>query len=340
MNYKDFREYYALLNNKIIADSQNAVADIYTSAYLDIRQKVDALWAKVAESDNFYNEALRYNRYDATLKEIEEILKDRNGQALMETVRASREAVYSSYYYNQYANQWGVQYLVTILNKNAVNLTVYMSEKSWESFYGTSERNKIIAGKIIPQHGKTLKELYNNNANEAMKKIKDEITLGLIKGQGIKKTASKLRDTLNGSISSSERIVRTETHRNMLTGEYLSYDDAKVQLGDRIQRMIISVLDDRTRKQSLQVNQRVANEEGFLYPDGNRYPIPGNTGNPAWDINDREAVIDIIDDEPPEAMRGVNPVTGKTQVYSFDDYPKWLDQKGLKQTASGEIVKK
>ena len=340
MNYKEFRQYYATLNKKIIADSQNKLADIYTSAYVDIRQKLTNLWAKIEDSENFYNEALKYNRYDAILKDIEGILKDRNGQALRETSRASREAVYTSYYYNQYANQWGVQYPVSLLNRNAVNLSVYASEKSWARFYGTSERNNIIAGNIIPQHGKTLKELYNNNATEALKKIKDEVTLGLIQGKGVRKTASKIKTTLEGSISSAERIARTETHRNMTTGEYLAYEDTKVQLGDRVQRMIIAVLDARTREQSLQVNQRIANEEGFLYPDGNRYPIPGNTGRPDWDINDRETVIQMIDDEQPEAMRGVNPVTGKKQIYNFDDYPKWLEQKGLKRTESGEIVKK
>lgn len=345
MNYLQFRtEIYDLINRDM-RKTTSKLTESYAKSYKEVANRLQALYANSLAGiapDDYFTEAVKYQRYNALMNEIESIMGSTFSETNRLTLKEQQKVITESYYYNQYANQWGAIYPVTIINQRAVQLSIYYTEKAWEEFYSNAktDRLKRMGKNIIPAHGLTLKSIYQNNNNQALKKIKDTVTAGLIQGRGYRDSAKLLKDEFNKSLSNAERVMRTEGHRNMLTGEYINYEDTKVQLGDRVKRMIISALDARTRKQSLQVNQQVANEEGFLYPDGNRYQIPGNTGKPQWDINDREAVIEIIDDESPEAMRAVNPVTGKTQVYSFNDYPKWLDQKGLKRTASGEIVKK
>ena len=62
---------------------------------------------------------------------------------------------------------------------------------------------------------------------------------------------------------------------------------------------------------------------------------PGNSGVAAWDINDRETVVNTIRGVPPTARVGVNPVTGETEVFDWTTYPEWAAANGMRQDKNG-----
>ena len=63
------------------------------------------------------------------------------------------------------------------------------------------------------------------------------------------------------------------------------------KLGIEVQKVIMAIRDSRTRDQSRTMNDQVADENGlFTYPNGVK-GLPGNTGIPEYDINDRETII-------------------------------------------------
>lgn len=102
-----------------------------------------------------------------------------------------------------------------------------------------------------------------------------------------------------------DRIWRTESHQayNKTVREELLKEGGLLQA--------IEILDERTRDQSLFVNQTISNERGeFLYPDGGRY-ILGNSGNPAWDINERGVALPYLGSDM--RKKEVNEELGTTQ---------------------------
>jgi len=99
------------------------------------------------------------------------------------------------------------------------------------------------------------------------------------------------------------------------------------------------VIGDRTRPQSAQVDGRMENDDGFFkYPGGALVKIPGNSGVPGWDINDRESVINIIDGVPPTTRRARDPVTGETDIISFRSFDEWAKENGLTRNRYGQLL--
>jgi hypothetical protein len=126
--------------------------------------------------------------------------------------------------------------------------------------------------------------------------------------------------------------------------------------GVEVIREIRSVRDDRTRPQSIEVDGLRENENGvFIYPDGMPVDIPGNSGVAAWDINDREQVLDIIPGLEPDSERVRRPgtatraqavrlrdeglpVPGDTYVTGWSNFNTWADFHRLERNRYGELI--
>jgi uncharacterized protein with gpF-like domain len=114
-----------------------------------------------------------------------------------------------------------------------------------------------------------------------------------------------------------------------------------VNAGIGLTRMYSAVLDTRTRQQSGSMDgQIVGASEPFVYPNGATALIVGNSGVPRYDINDRCWSLDIVDDTPPEARRGLNPATGESEVASYRTFDVWMKDNDLIFTKSGKIMAK
>ena len=124
--------------------------------------------------------------------------------------------------------------------------------------------------------------------------IKSEITNGLIEGKGYLQTAANIKIKVNELTNNVARIVRTESHRVQVLGRNIALDKSiksAKSLGIELEKVLISIIDNKTREQSRIMNGQVADKDGlFTYPNGVK-GLPGNTGVSEYDINDRETVI-------------------------------------------------
>ncbi|MCK5128140.1 MAG: hypothetical protein KAR42_17930, partial [candidate division Zixibacteria bacterium] len=263
------------------------------------------------------------------------------------TVESSKMAITNNFYKQQFgvifANASPVNLSFTVLNPAVVEVSVLGTPTVWNKL-GKQTADRIAEkygtlGAYQPKYG-TLSSILTKNRREQLEKIQTSITQGLIQGKSFQQTAKDVKQVLDSTASQALTVVRTESMRNMNAGAFANHNQSVAQ-GLKMQRQILSVLDDRTRAQSQTVDTRIADKDGFFtYPGGVLVSFPGNSGNPAWDINDRETVIEIIDDQPPELRRGRNPVTGKNEVMSFKDYPTWMSENGFRQNPTGRWVVK
>jgi len=128
----------------------------------------------------------------------------------------------------------------------------------------------------------------------AVDQVKSVITQGLIKGQGYAATARDVKTKINTLANNQIRIVRTESHRSQVLGRVEGIKRAEPtakKFGFETERVLSSAMDDRTREQSIEMDGQIADADGlFTYPNGVK-ALPGSTGVPEYDINDREQVI-------------------------------------------------
>lgn len=138
----------------------------------------------------------------------------------------------------------------------------------------------------------------------------------------------------------AERIARTEIGRGMNSAEYEAWREAKAG-GLDAYRVLVSAKDDRTRAQSASMDgQREGKDGKFVYPDGRRAAYPGNSGNPAYDINDREVVrVVIAEDEEgtTNAQRFVGERRSTSQIKRT--FEEWRKANGITKNRYGEYYK-
>jgi hypothetical protein len=154
------------------------------------------------------------------------------------------------------------------------------------------------------------------------------LTEAFEQGLGIAEIVAKVVDVIGSSVDRVDRIIRTESHRLSSAGHQQEFLDAKEQ-GVNSQMLLLAVLDDRVRPQSASMDGKKSDTGLFKYPNGT-VAVPGNTGNPAYDINDRERAVQIIDDISPALRR-----TKDDGIIPFQTYEEWAASKGLEKNAFG-----
>ena len=292
-------------------------------------------------------QANKFARFQSLQKKVQTQFIKASIAAGNMTVESSKMAITNNFYKQQFgvmfANASPVSLSFTVLNPAVVEVSVLGTPSVWKKI------GQVAAGRIgkkfgdlsryQPKHG-TLTSTILNNRVKSLEAIQTSITQGLIQGKGFAQTAKDVKQVLDSTASQALTVVRTESMRNMNAGAFANHNQSVAQ-GIEMQRQILSVLDDRTRAQSVQVDTDIANEEGFfIYPGGLLVSFPGNSGVAAFDINDRETVIEIIDGQSPELRRGRNPVSGKNEIMSFKDYPTWMSDNGFTQNKTGRWILK
>ena len=186
----------------------------------------------------------------------------------------------------------------------------------------------IVKQSIFSQLDK-IAMLKNNQALKA--KVKTVLTQNLIQGKSFFQMAADLKDTLGGDVNKWTTIARTEGSRVQNEAIIEGYDTAQ-ENGLKFNREIVSVKDNRTRPQSARMDGQIADKDGFFtYPGGIKTRIPGTTGNPAFDINDREVVITVLKDQSPEFVR----IKGEGIVPN-ESFESWGERKGLTKNIYGQ----
>jgi len=333
--------------DKQVRRFNRALTGHYATARDEIQGELERLYARVldgVEPDRYYAVAVRYDRLSKLQGQIRDAYLTAARRAGESVRQASRLAVSNNYYMNHYAlaatigEAQGIRLGFNRLPEEMVELAVSGASERFaelERKYGGSfgQPDKYISGS-----GSTLKEILQSRRDADLKRVQDTVVQSLIQGKSVSRATSDLTRSMAISRNNAERIIRTETHRTRSLGHYAASQNAKSQ-GARIRRQIVSVLDDRTRAQSASVDGQYEDDNGqFTYPGGVKVTVPGNSGNPAWDINDRERVIDVVEGWEPETRRARNPATGENEVIGMQSFQSWADSVGLRRNRYGEWV--
>lgn len=326
------------------------VIQSYRDAMKTLSVQVKDMYSQLAGVDpkDYYNTLIKYNRLKTLLESVKASYIDYSKQAQRYIEAASYVAMENTYYRQMYVLSWAGELTVGALPPQLAELTIYGTDKSW----------KAITQKIIDKYGSlanykpkagTLMSFIAKNRTNEINKIQSVITSGLLRGQSYPQMEKALRKiigeemkvagkiNITGAKYNGLRILRTETNRTMNAGHYAASKYADSQ-GLEIKRRMVATLDSRTRNQSAYMDgKEVGIDEPFTYPNGATAIYPGSTGVAAYDINDRETVIDIVPGFEPVARLGRNPVTGENEVLSNKYFDEWAKSNGLRKNVYGEI---
>lgn len=180
--------------------------------------------------------------------------------------------------------------------------------------------NTIVSG---VQQGKSLP-----NINKQI-----DIDLGYRDSSGKWITDKTLR---KGQQYKTQRILRTEIGRIRSDAKITQWVNQQSVVPSKLQ--LVATRDSRVRRQSIQVDGEIANSEGkFRYPDGNYY-FPRHTGRPEWDIQDREEVIPLDEEYPPESIIERNPKTGENKIVPYRSFEEYAKENNLRKNVYGEYL--
>ena len=106
--------------------------------------------------------------------------------------------------------------------------------------------------------------------------------------------------------------------------------------GVDVVRIWDATLDDRTRPSHADLDGKPEDKNGLWHAEGASADYPGGFGVAELDINCRCIAIETIGGVPPEARRGRDPVTGETDIMSYERFPEWARENDLSVNRYGQ----
>jgi hypothetical protein len=134
----------------------------------------------------------------------------------------------------------------------------------------------------------------------------------------------------------TQRILRTEIGRIRSDAQ----TDQWINQQDIVESNLtwVATLDDRVRRQSVEMDGDKANKEGlFTYPNG-VVARQRQSGVARYDINDRCTTINVDPEYPPESRIQRDPETGKNSIQPYTKADDWAKANGLKKNRYGEYL--
>jgi len=354
MNWESFQSQGSIMVQSEIDALSKQVLEQYEIAYKQISLELEKVYGKLlsgVDPIDYYNTLMKFNRLQKLQDEVKSLYNTYSNKAGLITENISFVGFSNSYYISQYAASWLGSFPIGILPYNLAEYAVYGMRDSWLAIKAKKGIEAVYGDvSLYKAKSATLLELLKKNQAQELFKIQNTITQGLLQGKGYIKLVEDIKNiigvtaikngeiTATGAKSNAMRIIRTESNRTMNAGHYANskYLDS---IGLEVKRRLVSVLDNRTRGQSARMDgQTVGVDEPFKYPGGATAMYPGNSGVAAYDINDRESVIDIIDGNEPEIRLGRNPVTGENETFTYKNFDAWRKENGLIKNKYGEIL--
>ena len=280
---------------------------------------------------DYYKTLNLYNRLKAMEQEIKGVYIQ-IGKEIRKTVTNGMYTTFDeSYLMDRYTTAFFSDQIGTSIKYAAPNPIVREVAVTGDASRLTAikdSRLRRIAEGMIPPSGDTLTGILVNNLNNELTKTLRVVKQGLINGQSYVKQAKALKATFDGNAYNALRVVRTEGNRLANAGTYLNSEDLKNE-GVRIRRQWVATLDGRTRDRHQMLDGQLEDENGYFWIGSDKARYPGDFNDPANSVNCRCTTIDVVQGLEPTLRRGVNPVTGKSDIASYRDYDKWKKQ-GLK----------
>ena len=272
---KNLLKYADVQVNKIINAGDKQLVKELSTALEDINKQISEMYLKYGNDVNI-TEMSKYNRLVNLETAIADRLKD-----YLQLSKLQLSGVFKDVYIKTF------------------NLTETALNEAFDVKLGFGEvsdaKLKAALDNPLDRVKWKWKGRMNGHTSKAVQQVHSELVQGIIQGKGYKGTAASIKGKVKNLENNVMRITRTETHRirNVARVEGLDQADKSFKrLGIEVERVLMSVMDGKTREQSAEMNGQVADEDGnFTYPDGTKCDTPGNTGIAEYDINDREIVI-------------------------------------------------
>ena len=328
MTIAEINKQAASLTEKTISRYEKKLAAEYRAALAEQTKALQAVYAQLAGVDpkDYFNVMTKYNRLQGVVAGLQaEYSKLKKGVGKL-TAKSSADTLAESYYRSQYATNWGLPSGVFVaLNPAIIEASVYGTTKIWSKLRAEAKK-KIEISRYLPQSGTLLEQLTTKYNAQGLRDIEALIRRSLMTGDSYAKTTRALRDLMGTDAYKAARIVRTESERNMTTGNMAMFDDLSETVP--LKRMWVATLDDRTRDTHQALDGVIADDDGYFRAAGFETLGPGMSGDPAEDCNCRCSVI-AVTDAAPTLRRARDPVTGRTDIISWASYPEWKAQHGV-----------
>ena len=351
MTWKSFQKKGFQLTESEVEDLVPYIVGHYRTAIIEINKDLEKVYATLLSGvspDDYYETMIKYNRLNNLLDSVTKQYSKYSRKVGVLVKSAGRIAMSNNFYRQQFAMFWIHPLLkFGIIPENLIELSVNGSVEAYKR-YKKQLKDKIFGsgGLYYPQPG-TLSEFLVANRAKEIEKIHRTITQGLIRGRSSQNTTSLIKDVIgkflkkdgvvnvDGAIANTMRIVRTETTRILNSASLVNSEYARSQ-GVKIERFWNATLDIRTRASHGGLDDTPENNKGG-WNIGDDFAIgPGSFIYVGNNVHCRCSTFESVNGSKPTIRRGRDPDTGENEVFSYKNFDKWAEEKGLKKNKFGE----
>lgn len=289
-----------------IMTAEKEIEILFANRLKEIKQELADMFSKY-QSDDVYVTWTEFNKYNRLNKELERI-----GQMLTQDYREVAKIIKQSQ-----QNVYIEKYLMSL----------YLYEMASQTSMDFDVPTQAIIQKAIEQPVDLIKLVptLERHRNNVLKKIRIEITKGIVNGKGYTHIAKALRDDLGMSKAQAQRVARTETGRALSQAGLDSAMVAKDN-GLDMKKRWYATKDTRTRDTHRHLDGTSVDIEDNFHSSGCVGPAPKlfvGVASAKENINCRCKLLYYIDeDELPTVMR-----TKEDGVIPFTTYRDWEKRK-------------
>lgn len=320
--------------DKLISSLERKVLLEYKARQAQVLSVVEKNYLKYLtgiDKADYWDMLNSYNRLTAMNKEIKAIYIGLNKNVTKDILKGQGAIFDNSYYMSQYSTTFFSDTIGKAIKFQAPNPLIRELSITGDLDIMKGIRDKAFkreAEGFVSKAGVTLTSLLKDGNEKSLGDIFKTVKQGLINGESYQKQAKRIKKVVGGNAYNASRIVRTEGNRNLNAGSYANSQDIANQ-GIEFDRIWVASLDDRTRSTHQQLDGQKADSNGLFHLNGMSAKYPSDWDDPAETINCRCTVIEQLKSVDPLARRGVDPLTGNKEIFSYRTYEDWL-KKGAK----------
>lgn len=290
-----------------IMTAEKEIEILFANRLKEIKQELADMFSKY-QSDDVYVTWTEFNKYNRLNKELERI-----GQMLTQDYREVTKIIKQSQ-----QNVYIEKYLMSL----------YLYEMASQTSMDFDVPTQAIIQKAIEQPVDLIKLVptLERHRNNVLKKIRIEITKGIVNGKGYTHIAKALRDDLGMSKAQAQRVARTEAGRAM---SQAGLDSAKVAKDNGLTGMKkrwLATKDNRTRDTHRHLDGKAIDIDDNFHSSscvGQAPKLFVGVASAKENINCRCKLLYYFDeDELPSVTR-----TKDDGVIPFTTYREWEKQK-------------
>lgn len=293
--------------NQLIKQAESEIETLFSRRLKQIRQEIADMFEKY-QSDDVYVTWTEFNKYNRLNKELIRI-----GEMLTEDYREVAKTIPQTQQ-NAYIEKFF--------------MSLYLYEMASQTSMQFDVPTASVITKAIEQPIKyiELTGTLKKHRSNVLKKIRIEITKGIVNGKGYTHIAKALRDDLGMSKAQAQRVARTEAGRAM---SQAGLDSAKVAKDNGLSGMKkrwLATKDNRTRDTHRHLDGKAIDIDDNFHSSGCVGQAPKlfvGDASAKENINCRCKLLYYFDeDELPTVMR-----TKEEGVIPFMTYREWEKNK-------------